>query len=161
MLGKYSKTGDSVIRKKCELFLSFDFWSSYIIYCIYSRIIDLIREDKRGNDTSALIITFLKYVLFLYAIKEIVSKINLQEKILFNNLEISLKIKGTGLKNVLNCEGIGFEYPSPSSINLGASKQSFDNCRQINISLPEITVSLIWNVPLYSMYVAYFVIVLI
>ena len=77
-----------------------------------------MREDKRRNNTSALISTLLKYVLFLYAIKEIVSKINLQEKILFNNLEISLKIKGTGLKNVLNCEGIGFEYPRPSSILL-------------------------------------------
>ena len=56
------------------------------------------------------------------------------------------------MKNVLNCEGIGFEYPRPSSIYLGTLKQSFVNCRQINISLAEITVSLILDESLNSMY---------
>ena len=80
----------------------------------------------------------------------ILSKNNFHEKILFNLSEITLKIKGTGIKVIIYYNNIDQEYPCPSFIYLDGEIQNLSKCYKINITTSGSIVKLIWNNSLSS-----------
>ena len=73
----------------------------------------------------------------------IISKNNFHEKILFNSSEITLKIKGTGMKNILYNGYIDEEYPCPSFVYLNGEIQDLSPCYKINIITSGSTIKLV------------------
>ena len=80
----------------------------------------------------------------------ILSKNNFHEKILFNSSEISLKIKGTGMKDIIYENFIDKEYPCPSFVYLNEEIQNLSPCYKINITTSGSIIKLVWNDPLTS-----------
>ncbi len=73
----------------------------------------------------------------------IISKNNFHEKILFNSSEITLKIKGTGIKDIIYNVWIGQEYPCPSFVYLNGKIQNLSPCYKINIITSGSTIKLV------------------
>ena len=94
---------------------------------------------------SQIIKYYLIYIL-LYHLYLIYSQINCSFKsIKFYSYEITLKVNGTGIKNILSDSSF-YTYPCPTYLYLnGDLIQDNTDCRNINITELDSIIKLIWN----------------
>ena len=81
-----------------------------------------------------------KYLLFLNLIYQVLLKYDLQKDFLFNSYEITLKVNGTGIKQIL-----GSNYSCPYQIYLNNQIQNLNPCYRINIDTEGSNIKLVWN----------------
>ena len=121
---------------------------------IYNKCSSNYKNKRKNNAQNFYGIKIIKYfiiIILLCRFCTINSLIDLKNNkiydgIIFYSYEITLKLKGTGTKNILGAEP-SYNYSCPSYIYLNNSlvTQELEDCHYIDITEPDIEIKLEWN----------------
>ena len=90
----------------------------------------------------------MKFIFLLNLIYEMESKSIFEEKLLYNNTEITFKINNPGIHKIIYERWLHTTYPCPDLIKLNDEPQNLIKCSEIETINPGSKVTLIWNEPL-------------